>query len=418
MRTVAGPPRQGGAVIITVALALLFLLGFMGIALDLGRLFIVKTELQTAMDSCALAAAKELDGAADALSRATSAGKTAGGLNKVNLQKAGAEISNEDVTFSDSLVGSFSSTFTPVANAKYAKCTLLETGIAPWLLQAMAAFKNDPSLAASRSVYATAVATLSPAQTSCALPVAINPLSSTPPHYGYTPGQWIPSLYSEGNNGDLEPGHFGWANLGDVSPGQNITSQQVLGTGACNLTLNSPATPGARVGASDAWNSRFGLYRNGAGNPAIGTAPPDLTGYSYTPNNWPSMNGALSDFMQRRASNRSYGDTVDTIAAGNALTGLGINGSYPSAKMGSYAAGPNALATHGANRRLALAPVITPGSTTIADFACVLLLHPIDGPNVTVYLEYVGPGSDPGSPCSSSGLPGGFIGPLVPVLVQ
>jgi len=42
---------------VTVAFALLFLLGFMGIALDFGHLFVVKTELQTASDSCALAAA-------------------------------------------------------------------------------------------------------------------------------------------------------------------------------------------------------------------------------------------------------------------------------------------------------------------------------------------------------------------------
>ena len=49
--------RQHGAVMVTVAFALLFLLGFMGIALDFGHLFVVKTELQTASDSCALAAA-------------------------------------------------------------------------------------------------------------------------------------------------------------------------------------------------------------------------------------------------------------------------------------------------------------------------------------------------------------------------
>jgi len=74
--------RQTGAVIITVALTMLFLLGFMAIALDFGHLFVVKTELQTAVDSCALAAAQELDGASDALTRATNAGLTAGNLTK------------------------------------------------------------------------------------------------------------------------------------------------------------------------------------------------------------------------------------------------------------------------------------------------------------------------------------------------
>ena len=49
--------RQRGAVIVTVLMLLLLLLGFMAFALDLGRLFIVRSELQTAMDACALAAA-------------------------------------------------------------------------------------------------------------------------------------------------------------------------------------------------------------------------------------------------------------------------------------------------------------------------------------------------------------------------
>src|SRR6476661_5165291 len=80
--------QQGGAVIITMALLLLFLLGFMGFALDFSRLFIVKTELQTAMDSCALSAAQELDGLAGALDRGRSAGITAANMNRVNLQSA------------------------------------------------------------------------------------------------------------------------------------------------------------------------------------------------------------------------------------------------------------------------------------------------------------------------------------------
>src|SRR5215208_2271790 len=112
MRAAAGRRHQQGAVIITVALFTLFLLGFMGLALDFGRLFVVKTELQTAMDSCALAAAQELDGAADALTRATSAGKTAGNLNKVHFQGAAAGIINEEITFSNTLNGSYSDSLT------------------------------------------------------------------------------------------------------------------------------------------------------------------------------------------------------------------------------------------------------------------------------------------------------------------
>ena len=88
MRGSAAQRRQHGAFLITFALFMLFLLGFMGIALDLGRLFIVKTELQTAVDSCALAAARELNGQSDAITRAQSAGMAAGNSNNANLQSA------------------------------------------------------------------------------------------------------------------------------------------------------------------------------------------------------------------------------------------------------------------------------------------------------------------------------------------
>jgi len=102
--------RQHGAVMVTVAFALLFLLGFMGVALDFGHLFVVKTELQTAMDSCALAAAQELDQSGSGLSgvaRATNAGRTAGNLNRVNFQGSASGVVDTDVTFSDTLIGSY-----------------------------------------------------------------------------------------------------------------------------------------------------------------------------------------------------------------------------------------------------------------------------------------------------------------------
>src|SRR6266705_152747 len=101
--------HQKGAVIITVAFALLFLLGFMAIALDFGHMFVVKDELQTSMDACALAAAQELDGATDAITRATNAGTTTGNLNNVNFQSAtwsgNGKIVDATVPFKDAAYG-------------------------------------------------------------------------------------------------------------------------------------------------------------------------------------------------------------------------------------------------------------------------------------------------------------------------
>ena len=412
--------RQKGAVIITTMLTLLALLGFMGIAMDFGHLFVVKTELQTAADSCALAAAQELDGGSDALVRATRVGTTAGNLNKVNFQGAAAGLVDADVVFSDALDGAYSQTFSPVANAKYAKCTSTKAGMAPWLLQALTAVNGDTAFSATQGVMALAVATTTPSDTACAIPVQIRPKTGgTAPNYGYTPGEWIPSLYSETGGGPpsvIGPGQFGWANL-DGSTNANETIRELLSNGYCNLRVgDNIGTSGAKFSASVAWNSRFGLYRNGAGNPAITNAAPDTTGYSYTNVNWPSQSNAVGDFLARRADFRSYGDLTDTVNNGNTITGLNVSNAYSAANMGTHALGPRALATYGASRRLVLAPIVT--STTLTDWACVLMLAPIDKPTTTIYLEFVGNATVSTSPCASLGKPGGTNGPLVPALVE
>ena len=79
--------------LVLFGIALAVLIGFLGIVVDLGRLFVTKTELQTAMDACALAAAAELRPGLNppdlsAVNRAVSAGITAGTRNRVDLQAA------------------------------------------------------------------------------------------------------------------------------------------------------------------------------------------------------------------------------------------------------------------------------------------------------------------------------------------
>ena len=105
MRRAIRRSQQKGAVIVTVALLLLMLLGFIGFALDFGKLFVVKGELQTAMDSCALAAAQELDLQPTAIDRARSAGRTAGNLNAVNFQSGSwsgqGQLVDAEITFRD-----------------------------------------------------------------------------------------------------------------------------------------------------------------------------------------------------------------------------------------------------------------------------------------------------------------------------
>lgn len=71
--------RQSGAVVVLLAVALVVLLAFAALVIDLGRTYVVRTELQNAADAMALAGAKQLDqtkdGAGSAKAYARAMGK-------------------------------------------------------------------------------------------------------------------------------------------------------------------------------------------------------------------------------------------------------------------------------------------------------------------------------------------------------
>ena len=398
--------RQRGAVALATALSLVVLLGLLGIVVDLGRLYVVKTELQNAADACALAAAFELDGNANALTRAENAGIAIATRNRLHFQSEPVVATAADIRFSTVLSGpggDNSSYITQAAGANpastYVMCTLSRPGLAMTLTSIVGA--------GPKSAAAQAVATVSPAQTSCAIPLGVCSHGAAPT-FGLTPGEWVSGRFDAGGG---STGNFNWIDFTPPGGGQSELSALLTGPGTCNTA------PGGEIGqtgvlgnaAARAWNSRFGLYQNGGGNPQPDTAPPDFTGYAYTPLSWPAQANALPHFLNpSRVGNTPYqGDA----------SGINMSNAYHSITAADHA-------TYGASRRLAIAPVVdcagwaTSNTVPLQGYACVLLLHPIASPSDIVRMEYVGRANDPASPCASSGLAGGTIGPLVPVLVQ
>lgn len=67
---------ESGAVMAYVAVISLLLLGFVGMAVDFGRIYTTNSQAQAAADAAALAGATQLDGQAGAIARATSAAQT------------------------------------------------------------------------------------------------------------------------------------------------------------------------------------------------------------------------------------------------------------------------------------------------------------------------------------------------------
>jgi hypothetical protein len=426
------PPirREQGAIIVTVAFTLLFLLGFMAFALDFGHLFVVKDEIQTSMDSCALAAVQELDGNSDALTRARSAGRSAGNLNSVNFQSGTwsgkGKIVDADVTFKDAAYA----VTTVAANARYAQCAHTQSGIGMWLLQSMGAFAGTPggNYASTADVGALAVATLAAGQSACPVPVGIKPKGGgTSPNYGFTVGEWITVL----NNKVVGSGEMGFYNL-DGSTSASETSAELGEPAKCGIKISdSLGTPGAQTSVSDVWNARFGIYKNADPGPSVNH--PDFSGYAYTSTNWKNASPqnayagtpiagsdpTAANFKTKRAAFASYDDTGTAISGNNGgdkITGLSMNGGFKTL------ATPGSAGEHqqyGYNRRIVAVPVIN-GSSTVQDFLCMFMLQPMSGPTVDVQMEFLGNTAAVGTPCASSGLAGasGGAGVKVPVLVQ
>ena len=416
--------RQRGAVAIIMALSAVALLGFAGIAIDVGRLYINKTELQTAADACALAASAELtcDPAAGAcpasyLLNARAAGIFVAGRNARDFQGNPVAIAATDVTFNTALApntGYLSIAAGANPNSRYAMCTARATGIAPWFMSVFGA--------ASQGVTASAVATLAPSPSFCnaaPLGVCAKPAGAT-----YAVGEWITGSFTSSGNNDNVGGSFRWVDFTPNAGGNSELRDQLIGNaGVCGIRVgNNVQQPGQQQGAKAAYNTRFGLYPNGANADTPATAPPDRTGYSYPnkapgspvvaiPTGNPPIGTAYSDYRLRQNSNTPY------IDAQYGVTGPGGNISGNAITAADHLA-------FGSNRRLIAAPLIdcTGGNIVpILSMTCVLMLNPMsNGATGNIYLEYRGLASASGSPCRIGGSAGGpgSTGPQVPTLVQ
>ncbi len=411
--------KQQGTVAILVGLSITVLVGFAGLALDLGKLYVVKTELQNSADACALAASQALTGAnTNQLAIGEAAGITTGLRHKVLFQKDTVTMTpNSTVEFSasnaaNSFVSKAGLSNSQALTMRFVRCTVNKPNIDTWFIQVLNVL---PGVAiGQQNVSASAVATLQASQVTCGLPVAVcsgDLPASTPV------GTWLVGALGSSNNQSLT-GSFKWVDFSPPNGGATELGNILTGDGACDLpAVGTPVgQPGAISSLANEWNSRFGIYQ---GNVKPGDAAPDQSGYAYTDfaTSWPSKFNAFDDFISKRSANAAYqGDTA---------AGLNTKGTI---KDSGY------LLANGHDRRLMTAPVVscdayaTSQTAPIISWACVFLLHPINnsagGSNATgetrMYLEYRGKADDPSSPCASNGLPGGpgSTGPLVAALVR
>ncbi len=389
--------QQRGVFAVATALAMLVMLGFVGLAIDASRLELVQAELQNAADACALAAVLELNGLSDAPSRGALAGQFVGGAhNRRNFQSTLVGTSQVSPTFSTTLNGSYQPADGGAAAAsRFARCAVTQPSLSHFFMGLL-------GMGAS-SLVATATATVMPSQSVCAIPMAMcQGAGANASTFGYAVGDKITLGATQTS------GFFTWANvLGtDTSGALAAYGQAFIGFGLCAVPTAANRCIGIKTGVvtslQDGWNSRFGVYKQGGSGLSPSAAIPDLTGYGYRP---PPVGGAYSDYMQNRAPSRQP-----------------FQGNIP-----SYTTPANVHTQYGASsRRLVSMPVVAcsssacgTGAKPISGWACALMLSPkTSAQNAEV--EFRGRADDPLSGCRTAGLAGGTdaIGPLVPVLVQ
>lgn len=422
-----GGRRQRGAVAIMLGLSLVVLIGFAGLAIDLGRFFVIKTELQNAMDACALAAASQLrpgqnnstalvkavaygrvfsTGGVDDPSTAPLEGNIAAIKNRANFQSVVVDIQPDQITFSNTLGGTYLS-IAGGANfntAAYAKCTFPLTDLPIYFMKVL-----NPVLD-TQTVTAMAAATLAPSSSACAIPVGVcmAPGSSAATNFGLTVGQWMNT--PSGSGSPYGTGNYGWIDFSPPGGGARELADLLTGAGQCSISIGHVVGESGNLNSLDvAWNSRFGLYKPGGGNPQATTAPPDVTGYAYTTTTWPPAANAFAgasagafNYQNASANHRPYQLTPPNP--------------YSKLTQAQHQ-------TLGRFRRVTAAPIVdcsvwnTGGANpTIQGWACVLMLNPLFG-GVNPSLEFLGLSTTLGSVCATNGEPGTF-GPLVPQLVQ
>lgn len=416
--------RERGVVAIITALSLTVLVGFVGLALDLGHLYVNKTELQNAADACALAASRELtcDPAAGPcattyLDNAVAAGTAVAARNNRDFQGGAVTIAPEDVRFHTALgpIADYLPSSGADTESRFVMCIARAEDIPTWFMRVRGIAENDVS--------AYAVATLRKAQTNCAIPIGLCKPPGVPPSSpfdGFTVGQWVTSKLTESATGS-----FDWI---DFTPGDGGGASELAnllkGSGQCTLEPPGPANQVGQQGniasLGKAWNTRFGLYK---GSDSVSSAPPDWTGMSYTTTSWPEKFNAYAGTSAAVPGISNY---RSARSAYSPYQGPDLGGGYRPILEGDHR-------SFGADRRTVVVPVVdcegwkasNPQTVPILGYACVLMLHPMTGDNgpatgEEVWLEYRGSASDLSSPCATSGSVGGggSIGPLVPALVQ
>ncbi|SLN73308.1 hypothetical protein ROA7450_04113 [Roseovarius albus] len=269
---------EDGTMLVIWGMSFVVILGIVAMSFDMGRVAVTQTELQSYADNVALAAAGELDGENDAITRATAAA-----ANLISDRKTygsgGHTLAGESdytLTFLSDLPDSdgsiISATTTDPADAIYAHVQVNSSTVELTFAAAFAAL-TDADNAPNNTVRASAVAGYT--QYAC----DVTPLMFCLPNTNYKADNNIGKmirLRSGGNGAAWGPGAFGFLDPSKVKvdPEGPCGGLNGVKLDACLLGAEGVLTqcfnqrgvdiePGQKVGIEDAiFNTRFDIYKS------------------------------------------------------------------------------------------------------------------------------------------------------------
>ncbi len=272
------PRDEDGSVLVLWALFLAVALGFMALSFDLGRIASTQSELQSFADQVALAAAGELDGRPDAITRATEA--ASGLISDSQTYAVGTPLlggaGSYTLSFLRTLPADDRVAATAVTTdgrlARYVRVEAAQRTVRTPFAAANAALTGDAGANVSSNVGATATAGM----TSWACDVT--PLMFCVPNAGWRAVDNIGDqilLRSGGGGAAWGPGNFGFLDVTSLpvdttGPCSGLNGAQLYrclvgaerGITACIRTDAGVDTlTGQRVGLAEAFNTRFDIFQ-------------------------------------------------------------------------------------------------------------------------------------------------------------
>lgn len=319
-----GRQHQAGAVAIIFGLVIFVLFGFMALVIDLGRTYVVRTELQNAADAAALAGAKELDQTFDGVTQGVAAAITTAAQNKFKFSSPVViditNISVGDCPLDSCMVAANSVTTDALASGKTFLKVDVRSGDLPTFFARIPTTRQGEGVT-STSTFGLAVAGY---YSTRIIPIGVCAIEPNAPtsvlahlsglnelkEFGFRRGisYNIPKLGPLGAMGDpvwLNPTNAPPEACDPSNSSTNVTRPFVC-TGSSTIVTALPASVYANTGLSagsleNPMNSRFNVFGNGSGGGGGGggvnpnscdpvSAPPDSNIYEFNEISDPNEN--------------------------------------------------------------------------------------------------------------------------------